>query len=401
MSAAILMAGVAVASAQSVGEPYGRGAGDPHRGGHGRLAGAAVHRVRDRRPSLASDRAILDRVLIERRTRPQRDHRPHDLAIDRAILDRALTERRPGRDLDRHDGFASDRAVFDRAMAEGRRQHPARHGSDHAGRDYGMAPARGHGHPDAHGRPGRHDTAVADHPRHDHSAHSAAARPNRHVARRHGHGHDHAPATAETAGSATEHHAATHPAHGRDHTVRDTTRHDAPVAHGEARHTAPPPEQQPSRTEDRITKVQTALNQQGFDVGNPDGKLGTRTVDAIKAFQIKRGFKATGKLDHATVDAILAAAIVAPGMPGSSSSGPQAPSPVNAAPAAGEGTPVQPIPADPATTGQGGLLPATPPVIERVPAETPVNPSAPDPSAPVAAPPSTPAGPNNLDAPGR
>lgn len=393
MSAAILMAGVAVASAQSVGD-YGRPAGDPHRAGYGRVYGGAVHRVRDRRPSLASDRSILDRAMIERRPHPARD-RQHDLSIDRAILDRALTERRPGRDIDRRDGFASDRATFDRAMAEGRRQYPSRRGAagDHAGRDYGLAAARVHGHP-----PGRHDGTVADHPRHDHAA-TARAAARGHAARRHARGHDHSsPATAETTGSATEHQAATpRPAHGRGHTAHDTTRRGAPHAHAEAHHAVTPPE--PSHAQDRITKVQGALNQQGFDVGNPDGKLGKRTVDAVKAFQKKRGFKTTGKLDHATVDAILAAAVAAPATPPDM----QTPAPFAPAPAAGDGLPpVQPVPADPGTTGQGGGMMPAPPIIERVPAETPLNPPAPDPSAPVAAPPAgTPQDTAPLGAPGR
>jgi peptidoglycan hydrolase-like protein with peptidoglycan-binding domain len=131
-------------------------------------------------------------------------------------------------------------------------------------------------------------------------------------------------------------------------------------AHGEARH-APLPDAT-TRGPDRIRQVQEALNQQGFTVGTPDGRLGKQTVDAIKAFQRKRGFETTGKLDNATVDAILAAAArgTAPdnGVPGQQ--------PAN--------------PAGPTTSGHGGATMPVPP-LERIPAETPQSPSVPDPSA--------------------
>jgi len=130
-------------------------------------------------------------------------------------------------------------------------------------------------------------------------------------------------------------------------------------AYGEASH-APLPAAT-TRGPDRIRKVQEALNQQGFAVGTPDGKLGTKTVDAIKAFQRKRGFKTTGKLDNATVDAILAGAM-------------RGATPDNGVPGQ---LPV--TPAEPTTSGQGRATPVAP--FERVPAETPLAPSVPDPSA--------------------
>ena len=263
-------------------------------------------------------------------------------------------------------------------MAEGRRQHPEHVRHTAARGSVVGATAHPHAHPGRH-----HDSTAADHTRHDRSATAPTA--SKHAARKRG--HDHSP---ETTASASK-------PHGTDHATHDTRRAGGP-AHGEVHHAAVPPE--PAHGPDKISKVQGALNQQGFDVGTPDGKLGKRTVDAVKAFQKKRGFKTTGKLDHATVDAILAAAS-APSTPGTT---PQQTTPQNTPPAASEGAPAQPNAADPATTGQGGAVPAAPPPaapIERVPAETPQNPSAPDPSAPPNAPSGPPQDNNTLVPPGR
>jgi peptidoglycan hydrolase-like protein with peptidoglycan-binding domain len=57
-------------------------------------------------------------------------------------------------------------------------------------------------------------------------------------------------------------------------------------------------------SEEQIREVQTVLIQKGFDIGQPDGRLGPRTVRALTEFQRKQGFAATGRLDNQTVTAL-------------------------------------------------------------------------------------------------
>jgi hypothetical protein len=54
----------------------------------------------------------------------------------------------------------------------------------------------------------------------------------------------------------------------------------------------------------QIREVQIELQRQGFNIGEPDGMLGPRTKDALMAFQKKRGFEATGAIDHDTFAAL-------------------------------------------------------------------------------------------------
>jgi hypothetical protein len=96
---------------------------------------------------------------------------------------------------------------------------------------------------------------------------------------------------------------------------------------------------------DDISKAQAALNQQGFNIGDADGKLGKRTREALIAFQKQRGFPATGKVDRATLQALLAGG-AAPG--GHQDHGDQQ---RPATPAQAE--PPQGVPVPPGTTGQG------------------------------------------------
>jgi peptidoglycan hydrolase-like protein with peptidoglycan-binding domain len=114
---------------------------------------------------------------------------------------------------------------------------------------------------------------------------------------------------------------------------------------------------------EQVRKVQTALNQQGFNVGDPDGKLGKRTKEALIAFQKKRGFRTTGNVDSTTLHALLAAGAAPGGSPGSSQPSPT-PAPIQTAP---PGVP-------PATTGRGDTAPepAAPP--QPADAETPPAP---------------------------
>ncbi len=55
---------------------------------------------------------------------------------------------------------------------------------------------------------------------------------------------------------------------------------------------------------DLITLVQKLLAKNGYDPGPPDGRLGTKTVDAITAFQDKAGLPRTGKIDTSLVTAL-------------------------------------------------------------------------------------------------
>lgn len=58
--------------------------------------------------------------------------------------------------------------------------------------------------------------------------------------------------------------------------------------------------------EKAIRNIQAILNKNGFDAGQPDGKLGARTVSAIKAFQTSVGQEPTGKVSNELVRALLA-----------------------------------------------------------------------------------------------
>jgi hypothetical protein len=97
--------------------------------------------------------------------------------------------------------------------------------------------------------------------------------------------------------------------------------------------------------QDEIRKVQTALNKHGFNVGDPDGRLGRQTKEALIAFQKQRGFRTTGKVDRDTRHALLAGGAAPAG--GQDKPGSSQPRPVQAAPQ-GVG---------PGTTGQGSAAP--------------------------------------------
>jgi len=99
----------------------------------------------------------------------------------------------------------------------------------------------------------------------------------------------------------------------------------------------------PNARQDEIREVQAALNQQGFNVGGPDGRLGRRTKEALIAFQKQRGFQTTGKVDPATRHALLA----------------NAAAPAQDKPGSGQPSPAQPAPhgAGAETTGQSSAAP--------------------------------------------
>jgi localization factor PodJL len=55
-----------------------------------------------------------------------------------------------------------------------------------------------------------------------------------------------------------------------------------------------------------IRNVQAILNKNGYDAGIPDGIMGQRTTDAIKAFQKDNGLDPTGNVDKRLVEVLLA-----------------------------------------------------------------------------------------------
>ena len=56
----------------------------------------------------------------------------------------------------------------------------------------------------------------------------------------------------------------------------------------------PPPDDAPDLSRDDVRRLQSLLNAQGYDSGEPDGILGPSTRDAIRAFQTKHGLIADG-----------------------------------------------------------------------------------------------------------
>jgi peptidoglycan hydrolase-like protein with peptidoglycan-binding domain len=57
-------------------------------------------------------------------------------------------------------------------------------------------------------------------------------------------------------------------------------------------------------TEEQIRQIQIALNEKGFNIGHPDGRLGPRTIRALTEFQRREGLEVSGRLDSRTVAAL-------------------------------------------------------------------------------------------------
>jgi peptidoglycan hydrolase-like protein with peptidoglycan-binding domain len=57
-------------------------------------------------------------------------------------------------------------------------------------------------------------------------------------------------------------------------------------------------------TSDQIREIQIVLNEKGFNIGQPDGRLGPRTTQAVMAFQRQQGFQASGHIDNQTISAL-------------------------------------------------------------------------------------------------
>jgi len=55
---------------------------------------------------------------------------------------------------------------------------------------------------------------------------------------------------------------------------------------------------------EEIRELQIVLRDKGFDIGEPDGVMGTRTTKALISFQRQQGFRGTGQIDVETVTAL-------------------------------------------------------------------------------------------------
>lgn len=55
-------------------------------------------------------------------------------------------------------------------------------------------------------------------------------------------------------------------------------------------------------TPDRIEEIQSALARGGYYTGEPNGKMGSDTQDALKRFQEANGISPTGKIDALTLE---------------------------------------------------------------------------------------------------
>ncbi|AVS61035.1 peptidoglycan-binding protein [Paracidovorax avenae] len=53
-----------------------------------------------------------------------------------------------------------------------------------------------------------------------------------------------------------------------------------------------------------VREAQARLNALGYDVGAPDGGMGPKTTNGLRAFQKDKGLPVTGRLDSATTDAL-------------------------------------------------------------------------------------------------
>ena len=61
-------------------------------------------------------------------------------------------------------------------------------------------------------------------------------------------------------------------------------------------------------TPDLVTEAQQLLVRLGFNVGTPDGKMGQRTVNALREFQMQEGLEVTGEISDEVIEAMRAQA---------------------------------------------------------------------------------------------
>ena len=60
----------------------------------------------------------------------------------------------------------------------------------------------------------------------------------------------------------------------------------------------------PPLSEDKVRRVQQALQSRGFDPGPIDGVIGPKTEDALRNFQDRYGIKTSARIDNQTLYAL-------------------------------------------------------------------------------------------------
>lgn len=89
---------------------------------------------------------------------------------------------------------------------------------------------------------------------------------------------------------------------GRLSTPGSTPAAVAPSVTKEAVKTSPPSDAEPLPKKLRIQQIQQRLSALGYQAGPADGKMGKKTVEALKKFQGDNNLPKTGEADGATVD---------------------------------------------------------------------------------------------------
>jgi len=98
------------------------------------------------------------------------------------------------------------------------------------------------------------------------------------------------------------------------------------------------------------------LIEKGFDIGEPDGRLGSRTRRALIAFQRQQGFQVTGQIDTRTMTALGVSSTTGQGNQGANQPSTSGQSGAGARPSANQnmGAGQQGNQDQPSTSGQGG-----------------------------------------------
>jgi peptidoglycan hydrolase-like protein with peptidoglycan-binding domain len=107
---------------------------------------------------------------------------------------------------------------------------------------------------------------------------------------------------------------------------------------------------------DQIRQVQMVLIEKGFDIGEPDGRLGPRTTRALITFQRQQGFQATGQIDSRTMTALGVSSTTGQGNQGANQPSTSGQSGTGTQPPANQnmGAGQQGNQNQPSTSGQGG-----------------------------------------------
>ena len=113
---------------------------------------------------------------------------------------------------------------------------------------------------------------------------------------------------------------------------------------------------------DQIRQVQMVLVQKGFDIGEPDGRLGPRTRRALIAFQRQQGFQASGQIDSRTMTALGVSGTTGQGNQGANQPSTSGQGGAGTQPPANQnmGAGQQGNQSQPSTSGQGGASTQSP-----------------------------------------